>query len=137
MTITVADLVAIDVHVHVEVDDEGHTALPQSFLDWSAKYFKSGGPRTPTIDEIAQRYRERRIAAVIFTVDCEKSLGQATDQQRARRGGRRPAQRHPHPLREHRSGPRCRWRRRVGAAHRRPWRQGCQVPPEPAELRTQ
>jgi predicted TIM-barrel fold metal-dependent hydrolase len=76
MTITVADLVAIDVHVHVEVDDEGHTALPQSFLDWSAKYFKSGGPRTPTIDEIAQRYRERRIAAVIFTVDCEKSLGQ-------------------------------------------------------------
>jgi hypothetical protein len=33
MTITVADLVAIDVHVHVEVDDEGHTALPQSFLD--------------------------------------------------------------------------------------------------------
>ena len=76
MTINVADLVAIDVHVHVEVDDHGHTALPQSFLDWSAKYFKSGGPRTPTIDEIAARYRERKIAAVIFTVDVEKSMGQ-------------------------------------------------------------
>jgi predicted TIM-barrel fold metal-dependent hydrolase len=60
----------------VEVDDHGHTALPQSFLDWSAKYFKSGGPRTPTIDEIADRYRERKIAAVIFTVDVEKSMGQ-------------------------------------------------------------
>jgi len=75
MTINVADLVAVDVHVHVEIDDHGHKALPQSFLDWSAKYFKSGGPRTPTIDEIAQRYRERKIAAVIFTVDAELSLG--------------------------------------------------------------
>ena len=36
MTINVADLVAVDVHVHVEVDDHGHTALPQAFLDWSA-----------------------------------------------------------------------------------------------------
>ena len=76
MSINVADLVAVDVHVHVEVDDHGHTALPQSFLDWSAKYFKTGGPRTPTIDEIAARYRERKIAAVIFTVDVEKSMGQ-------------------------------------------------------------
>ncbi len=76
MSIAIDELVAIDTHVHVEVDDHGHTALPQSFLDWSAAYFKTGGPRTPTIDEIAQRYRERKIAAVIFTVDVEKSLGQ-------------------------------------------------------------
>lgn len=76
MTIDVANLVAVDMHVHVEVDDHGHTALPQSFLDWSAAYFKSGGPRTPTIDEIAERYRQRRIAAVIFTVDVELAMGQ-------------------------------------------------------------
>jgi predicted TIM-barrel fold metal-dependent hydrolase len=99
------------VHVHVEVDDEGHTALPQSFLDWSAKYFKSGGPRTPTIDEIAQRYRERRIAAVIFTVDCREVAGAATDQQRARRAGRRPAHAtSSSPSRASIRRARCRWR---------------------------
>ncbi len=76
MSIDVAALQAIDFHVHIEVDDTGHTALPQSFLDWSAKYFKSKAPRTPTLDEIAAHYRERRIAAVVFTVDVELSHGQ-------------------------------------------------------------
>ena len=47
MSIDVAALQAIDFHVHIEVDDNGHTALPQSFLDWSATYFKSKAPRTP------------------------------------------------------------------------------------------
>ncbi|MGV1007301.1 MAG: amidohydrolase family protein [Dermatophilaceae bacterium] len=76
MSIDVAAMKAIDFHVHVEVDDDGHTALPQSFLDWSATYFKSKAPRTPTIDDIAAHYRERQIAAVIFTVDVELALGQ-------------------------------------------------------------
>lgn len=76
MSIDISSVTAIDMHVHVEVDDHGHTALPQSFLDWSAAYFKSGAPRTPTIDEIAERYRERSIAAVIFTVDVEAAMGQ-------------------------------------------------------------
>lgn len=66
---------AIDVHVHVEIDDHGHTALPQSFLDASAAYFKSGD-RTPSIDAIAESYRARNIAAVIFTVDSEEVTGQ-------------------------------------------------------------
>lgn len=68
-------LKAIDVHVHVEIDDDGHTALPQRFLDASAKYFKSGD-RTPSIDAIADYYRSRNIAAVIFTVDSEPVTGQ-------------------------------------------------------------
>lgn len=68
-------LKAIDVHVHVEIDDAGHTALPQKFLDASAKYFKSGD-RTPSIDAIADYYRQRNIAAVIFTVDSEPVTGQ-------------------------------------------------------------
>ena len=67
-------LKAIDVHVHVEIDDEGHTALPQRFLDASAQYFKSGH-RTPSIDAIADYYRSRNIAAVIFTVDTEPVTG--------------------------------------------------------------
>lgn len=76
MTLDLDALVAIDTHVHVEADDTGHTALPQSFLDWSAKYFKTGGTRTPLMDEIAAKYREMKMAAVIFTVDVELSLGQ-------------------------------------------------------------
>jgi hypothetical protein len=102
MSINVADLVAVDVHVHVEVDDHGHTALPQSFLDWSAKYFKSGGPRTPTIDEIAARYRERKIAAVIFTVDVEKSMGQPRIPNEVVAARRCAQLRHPHPVCQHR-----------------------------------
>lgn len=70
-----AALQAIDTHVHVEIDDEGHTALPQRFLDASAKYFKSGD-RTPSIDSIAEYYRSRQMAAVIFTVDSEPVTGQ-------------------------------------------------------------
>ena len=75
MPLDLDSLVAIDTHVHVEVDDHGHCALPQEFLDASAKYFKAG-ERTPTIDQIAKRYRSKRIAAVIFTVDAEHATGQ-------------------------------------------------------------
>lgn len=74
MNLNLDALVAIDTHVHVEIDDHGHTALPQAFLDASAKYFKAG-ERTPAIDAIADTYREREMAAVIFTVDAEKALG--------------------------------------------------------------
>ena len=76
MPLDLDTLVAIDTHVHVEIDDHGHTALPQAFLDASAKYFKAG-ERTPTIDQIAEKYRALRMAAVIFTVDAEKALGHA------------------------------------------------------------
>ena len=74
MTIDLDAVVAIDTHVHAEVDDHGHTALPQPFLDASAAYFKAG-ERTPSIDRIGERYRELRLAAVIFTVDAERKLG--------------------------------------------------------------
>lgn len=69
-----ADLVAIDVHVHIEVDDDGHPALGEELMAASAKYFKAGH-RTPTVDEIAEVYRERKMAAVVFTVDHEAATG--------------------------------------------------------------
>jgi predicted TIM-barrel fold metal-dependent hydrolase len=68
------NLQAIDVHVHVEVDDHGHLSLTDQLMDASAAYFKAG-ERTPTIDQIADHYRQRRIAAVIFTVDAENATG--------------------------------------------------------------
>ncbi|WP_458040457.1 MULTISPECIES: amidohydrolase family protein [Bacteria] len=74
--IRVDDLVAIDMHVHVEADGHGHFALDQELLDASAAYFRSGADRTPTIDRIAALYRDLRMAAVVFTVDASSTLGQ-------------------------------------------------------------
>jgi hypothetical protein len=69
-----SQLDAIDVHVHVEIDAHGHMSLPEIFMEASSAYFHAG-QRTPTIDEIAEYYRERRIGAVVFTVDTEAFTG--------------------------------------------------------------
>jgi uncharacterized protein len=69
------DLVAIDMHVHAEVSAGGHPALPDHLLAGSAKYFGVAEDRTPTVPQIAEYYRERRMAAVVFTVDAEKGTG--------------------------------------------------------------
>ena len=68
-------LVAIDVHVHVEQDNHGRFALDQELLDASASYFSSSEHRTPTLAHIAAYYRERRIGAVVFTVDATAATG--------------------------------------------------------------
>jgi len=68
-------LVAIDTHVHVEQDGHGCLALDQELLDASAQYFKAGAERTPTVEHLAEYYRSRLMAAVIFTVDATTALG--------------------------------------------------------------
>jgi uncharacterized protein len=68
-------LVAIDTHVHVEQDSRGCCSLDQELLDASAAYFKGHDNRTPTVADLADHYRERRIGAVIFTVDATTALG--------------------------------------------------------------
>ena len=68
-------LVAIDVHTHVEEDDHGHYSLDDHLMDASAAYFKADQLRTPTLDQIAEYYRARRMAAVVFTVDAESATG--------------------------------------------------------------
>jgi uncharacterized protein len=75
VTMSVDDLVAVDVHVHAEVSADGHPALPEHLMSGSAAYFKTEGDRAPTIDRIAAYYRERRIAAVVFTVDAQTATG--------------------------------------------------------------
>jgi uncharacterized protein len=72
--IDLAAITAIDTHVHIEVDDDGHLALPPHLMDASAAHFHSG-ERTPTIDTIAEGYRARGMAAVVFTVDAGTALG--------------------------------------------------------------
>ena len=74
ISIDLTKVKGIDMHVHCEIDDQGHTALPQDFLDASAAYFKAG-ERTPSIAQIGERYRDLDLAAVIFTVDAEHKLG--------------------------------------------------------------
>ncbi len=73
-TMDPSQLEAIDVHVHVETDDHGHLSLPDDFVEASSAYFGADA-RRPTIDEIAAYYRERRIGAVLFTVDIEAFTG--------------------------------------------------------------
>jgi predicted TIM-barrel fold metal-dependent hydrolase len=68
-------MVALDMHVHVEADGHGHFSLDQQLLDASAAYFKAGTDRTPTLEHIAAYYRERRMAAVVFTVDAGTARG--------------------------------------------------------------
>ncbi len=68
-------LVAIDTHVHVEQDSRGCCSLDQELLDASAAYFKGDDHRTPTVGDLAAYYRERRIGAVVFTVDATTAMG--------------------------------------------------------------
>ena len=72
--IDVEALRAIDVHVHIEIDEHGHSSLPDDLAEAASKYFRTDGPR-PDLDSIAQYYRERSMAAVVFTVGSESALG--------------------------------------------------------------
>lgn len=68
-------LVAIDTHVHVEQDGHGCCSLDQNLLDATAKYFKGDDNQTPTVNDLATYFRERRIGAVVFTVDATTNMG--------------------------------------------------------------
>ncbi len=62
----VADLVAIDVHVHAWKDPE---EIPGDAASQAAReYFKSEGD-TPRLGELAEYYRSRKMACVVFSVD--------------------------------------------------------------------
>lgn len=67
-------IIAIDMHVHVEVDAHGNNSLPDDLVAAVSKYFSTDGPR-PELDGIANYYRERNMAAVVFSVDAEHQLG--------------------------------------------------------------
>jgi len=70
------NLTAIDLHVHVQIDNSGRTASPPALSQAMAAYFKSShGPRT--VDQTAEYFRERRIGAVVFTVDATTNLEHA------------------------------------------------------------
>jgi predicted TIM-barrel fold metal-dependent hydrolase len=73
---TLDEIVAVDIHTHATVStrnapDEVAIALDAAM----ASYFKEKMPRL-TIAQTADFYRERKMLAVIFTVDTERANGQ-------------------------------------------------------------
>ena len=75
MSIDVSSLVALDVHVHAERNrGEEQDPVTGEILAAAAEYF-GGHPPQPTAEEVAAYYRERNLAAVLFTVDDEAGLG--------------------------------------------------------------
>ena len=72
--IDVAAVAAIDVHVHAESSRAGHDPMPSELRAAAERYF--GSDRSvQTVDDVAAYYRERRMAAVVFTVDWEARSG--------------------------------------------------------------
>ncbi|MGH3025839.1 MAG: amidohydrolase family protein [Gaiellaceae bacterium] len=65
---------AIDVHVHTERSRAGHDPMPPELRAAAARYFHAD-QELPTVDDVAAHYRERNLAAVLFTVDWESRSG--------------------------------------------------------------
>lgn len=66
---------AIDIHVHVETGPGGVDHLSSDLREAAAQYFR-GEVHLPSIDEIADYYRERHMMAVVFGVDDALTTGQ-------------------------------------------------------------
>jgi uncharacterized protein len=71
--IDLAAVEAIDVHVHAEVGRAGEDGMRPEWRAAATRYF--GEHALPTAAEVASYYRERRLAAVVFTVDAETVTG--------------------------------------------------------------
>jgi predicted TIM-barrel fold metal-dependent hydrolase len=61
------------VHTHAEVGRAGEDGMHPEWREAAKAYFGEGG--TPTVDDVAAYYRERNLAAVVFTVDAETVTG--------------------------------------------------------------
>jgi predicted TIM-barrel fold metal-dependent hydrolase len=69
------DRAAIDVHVHIEVGPDGDDHLSPDLREAVSRYFK-GDALLPSIDEVADYYRQRSMVAVVFGVDSALTTGQ-------------------------------------------------------------
>jgi uncharacterized protein len=75
MSIDLDKIVAIDVHTHAERSTHGdEDEVTLEYLKAAAKYF-GGDPPRPSTQDVADYYRERNMAAVVFTVDDEAGTG--------------------------------------------------------------
>jgi predicted TIM-barrel fold metal-dependent hydrolase len=67
---------AIDFHTHVEVGLDGHDPMPPELRAAAERYFR-GNVDKPNANDVADYYRERGMACVVFTVDYETRSGRA------------------------------------------------------------
>ena len=74
----VAELVAIDVHAHVEISADGHPSLSPELEAATGRYFKAADTQL-AVPQLAAYYRERNMAAVVLT-----AAGRATASSRRR-----------------------------------------------------
>ena len=65
---------AIDIHTHVEADDHGHHAYDGELIAATKQYFKLDSELT-TVDSVAEHYRQRNTAAVVFTIHSRRCPG--------------------------------------------------------------
>lgn len=65
---------AIDIHAHIEADDHGHCAYDDELITATKQYFKLDSEPT-TADSVADYYRQRNTAAVVFTIDSQTVSG--------------------------------------------------------------
>src|SRR5439155_23755235 len=70
------DAVAIDLHVHAQVSRSGQDPMPPELREAATRYFRRDD-LTPTAQDVADYYRERGMACVIFSVDAEAASGRA------------------------------------------------------------
>lgn len=70
---------AIDIHTHIQVDSCGRHAIDDDLRAASAQYFKRDTDQDTTAEQIAQHYRSRNMAAVVFTVDAQTAMGHAAN----------------------------------------------------------
>jgi uncharacterized protein len=74
--LTLDAVVAIDVHTHAETSAvTGCGALSDELEEAANKYFGIENRVRPTAAEMAAYYRERKMMAVVFTVDATTTLG--------------------------------------------------------------
>jgi uncharacterized protein len=73
MPIDLERIVAIDTHTHAEVGRGGEDGLQPEWREAAARYF--GNQAKPNVDDVAAYYRERNMAAVVFTIDAETVTG--------------------------------------------------------------
>jgi len=75
MSVDLDSVVAIDVHVHAERNEnQPQDPVTTEVLAAAAKYF-GGSPPQPTAREVADYYRRRNMLAVIFNIDDEAGMG--------------------------------------------------------------
>jgi len=76
VSLNLDSLRAIDVHTHAQVPLRGDPdPRTMQILDAAAKHFRSDFPR-PNAQEVADYYRARSMAAVVFCVDSQTNTGE-------------------------------------------------------------